>query len=77
MPLTRREAEICNKPLRTEAGAMPIWNHRQEKIDEYATFNEDEKTIRDWSARLATCDEMSSAVSHNRNATSAWEANRP
>src|SRR5262249_28276696 len=38
MPLTKREAEIRNIPLRNETTAMAVWNRAQDKKDESVPF---------------------------------------
>jgi len=77
MPLTKREAEIRNKPLRSEAGAPPIWNHVQDKIDQSVVFTLPSGPGHAISGPVEETAHLSSRVITLGNGASTWEADLP
>ena len=77
MPLTKREAEIRNNPLRNEAAAMAIWNAVQEKTEGSISWTDMQlAVVRQLTPRTANA-KMSKRATRDRNVSSTWEADPP
>ena len=77
MPLTKREAEISNKPLRNQAAALAVWNQVQEKLDQSIAWPERTGSDAEYAGTGSRAEQMSTQVTSVRNRASAWEVSSP
>ena len=77
MPLTKREAEIRNNPLRSEAAAPRIWNRIQEQMSLSVAPARCGSPARPFARRPGEQGHLSSGVITCGKETSTWEADQP